>query len=191
MHLKNIFKISSACALMFTITLSSELNNEDEIKTQATEAIKTVGGKLKQNLSQKMKEQGAAEAALFCSTSATDLAKEVSKTLPDGIKVKRITDKPRNPNNLANEEQLKVLQQIKSQIKNKDTSRLVIKQISPNRYQVYQPITMGGKCLTCHGDENIRNKNAYEIISSKYPNDKATGYKEGDFRGAFLVDIVK
>lgn len=191
MYTGKILKISSACSLMITIALSSELNNEDMIKSQATEAIKTVGGKLKQTVSQKMKEQGAAEAALFCSTSATDLAKEVSKTLPEGIKVKRITDKPRNPNNLANEEQLKVLQQIKSQIKTKDKPQLVIKEISPNHYQVYQPITMGGKCLTCHGDESMRNKNAYEIISSKYPNDKATGYKEGDFRGAFLVDIVK
>jgi hypothetical protein len=40
-------------------------------------------------------------------------------------------------------------------------------------------------CLTCHGT-NLDPALAAEI-DSLYPGDKATGYSEGDLRGAFWV----
>ena len=43
----------------------------------------------------------------------------------------------------------------------------------------------GGLCLQCHG-EAIAPPVA-EKISALYPDDKATGFREGDIRGAFVV----
>ena len=40
-------------------------------------------------------------------------------------------------------------------------------------------------CLQCHGQSiapDVREK-----LSGLYPEDKATGYREGDIRGAFVV----
>jgi len=50
---------------------------------------------------------------------------------------------------------------------------------------------MGKACVKCHGDVKKMNKEAYGIILKRYPDDKAIGYKEGDFRGAFIAEIIK
>ena len=46
-------------------------------------------------------------------------------------------------------------------------------------------IPTGGLCLQCHGTA-IAPKLA-EKLSELYPEDKATGYSEGEIRGAFVV----
>lgn len=185
----------SSMVLLFTgcTNQPNQTNNasQDEIKKEAKKAIMKVGNALKSNLITKMKNEGPASAAAFCSINASKLTKDIVDTLPKGISVKRITDRPRNINNKATKEQLIVLNEIKEKIKNGNEPKLLVKQISSNHYQVYKPLKMEFKCLTCHGDEKSRNNNAYNVIKKEYPNDKAINYKLGDFRGAFLVDIKK
>lgn len=199
--MKTKYKIlasSVVAALLFSACSSNEPMKKEnmgkqhnEIKMEAMKAIKVVGGSLQKTLKQKAKEGGLVGAAKFCAINATDLSKEVSKTLPKGVKVRRITDKPRNPNNEANAEQLAVFDEIKAKMKNGEDVKMLVKQKSENHYQVYKPIMMKGKCLNCHGTDSVRKKKAYDIISKEFPNDKAVNYKKGDFRGAFIVDIVK
>jgi len=165
--------------------------SEMEVKKIAKEAIKNVGGKLKHTLMQKVKNDGVASAADFCSSEAGKLAKEASKTLPEGVSVKRITNKPRNSINKATIENLKVLSTIELKMKEGKTPAMVVRKLSNNHYQVYKPLVIGKNCLNCHGDSSTRNKQAYQIIQKKYPNDKAIGYKKGELRGAFLVDIKR
>ncbi|MEA3288615.1 MAG: DUF3365 domain-containing protein [Campylobacterota bacterium] len=201
MKLNKILTLSAVCAtLLITGCANNEQNitttkkdivSDKEIKLQAKQAIIAVGGALKKNMIEKMKAGGPANAAEFCSVSATNLAKEVSKTLPEGVSVKRITDKPRNINNQATQEQSKILKELESNMKQDKKADTLVKQISNNHYQVYKAVQVGGKCTICHGTETKRNQNAYNVIASKYPNDKAIDYKKGDFRGAFLVDIIK
>jgi hypothetical protein len=45
-----------------------------------------------------------------------------------------------------------------------------------------EPIRMQGLCLTCHGPSLIS-----EALAAAYPEDAATGFAEGDFRGMFWV----
>lgn len=184
-----IYKFGMLLLLLSSTTLFAM--SDQEIKQIAMNAIKTVGGKLKHTLTQTVKESGMTGAAAFCSTDAKNVAKEAAKTLPKGVSVKRITDKPRNEANQATADQLKVLTQIKSEMAKGKKPGMVIKELSSNHYQVYKPIVIGKKCLNCHGTAGVRNKEAYKIIAKKYPNDKAIGYKVGELRGAFLVDIIK
>lgn len=198
MKTKKLLLLSSlSIALLFTACSNKELKiqsidskTEQKIKLKAMKAIKTVAGALQNSLNTKAKEGGLPNAATFCSTHATSLAKEVSKTLDEGVKLKRITDKPRNINSQANAEELAVFEEIKSQLANGKKVDMLVKQKSLNHYQVYKPIIISEKCINCHGSNEKRNTEAYNIISKKYPNDKAINYKLGDFRGAFLVDII-
>ena len=199
MKTKKLLLLSSlSIALLFTACSNNQpevqpldKKIEQEMKIKAKKAIKTVAGALQNTLNAKVKEGGLSNAATFCATHATSLSKEVSKTLDDGVKLKRITDKPRNSNSQANEEQLNIFNEIKTKLANGEKVDMLVKQKSTNHYQVYKPIMMSGKCLNCHGNGEKRNPEAYNIISKKYPNDKAINYKVGDFRGAFLVDIIK
>ena len=181
----------SACSSTQTQNTSKKMVTEQELKLQAKKAIKTVGGAFMQTLGAKVQEGGLTNAATFCSNHTKDLYDSVSKNLDEGVSVRRITDKPRNQQNMANKEQLAVLEEIKTKIKSGQKVDMLVKQKSSKHYQVYKPIVMAGKCLNCHGDKNTRDKEAYEVISKKYPNDKAVDYNFGDFRGAFLVDIIK
>lgn len=178
-------------SLSTLLLLSTANANEAELKEEASKAIKTVAGALQTTLMKKIKEEGFPKAALFCSTNATALAKEASKNLDKTIKLKRITDKPRNEKAQATKEQLAVFEEIKTKLAKGQKVEMLVKEISSNHYQVYKPIKIKKPCLNCHGDEATRNKQAYEAISKNYPNDKAIGYKLGDFRGAFLVDIIR
>jgi hypothetical protein len=44
-------------------------------------------------------------------------------------------------------------------------------------------------CLNCHGTDDFLSKEIKNFLKEKYPEDKATGYKAGDFRGAVSVKI--
>jgi len=199
MKIKKLLILTSlSTALLFTACSTNQVDNnsidlqtQNEMKLKAMKAIKTVAGSLQKTLTQKAKEGGLTNAASFCSNHATSLAKNLSKTLDEGVKLKRITNKPRNPNAQASNEDLVVFDEIKTKLANGEKIDMIVKQKSPNHYQVYKPIMIGAKCLNCHGNDEKRNPQAYEIISKKYPNDKAIDYKLGDFRGAFLVDIIK
>ncbi len=181
----------SGCSLMQPKTATLDVSTQQELKQEASKAIKTVAGSLQKNLMSKVKEGGLSRAATFCSTHATSLAKEASKTLNKGVSLRRITDKPRNPMSQGTPEQLAVFEEIKNKMTKGEKVDMIVKQKSANHYQVYKPIKMAGACLNCHGDETKRQEKAYEIIAKKYPNDKAVNYKLNDFRGAFLVDIVR
>ena len=196
---KNILMLSAITAtLLFTgctksnesISVSKKDMTTKEIKMKAKKAIILVGGTLKKTMGMKMKEGGATKTAEFCSVSAEDLAKKVSKKLDKGVTVKRITNKPRNSKNMATKEQLEILKDIEAKMKQGNMPKMLVKKISDNHYQVYKPFKVGDKCIVCHGTEQTRDENAYKIISSKYPNDKAIDYKTGDLRGAFLVNII-
>lgn len=193
MFKKKLFLVVVSCFLCTTQSFANKTAQLTETKAKqiAKEAIKTVGGKLKHTLGQKVKQGGFENAAKFCSMEATTLAKEASKKLPKGVKIKRITNKPRNTFNQATPLQLKVLEEIELKKKAGKMPQMVVKKISTNHYQVYKPLKIGKKCLNCHGDNNTRDNQAYNVIKQKYPNDKAINYKLGDLRGAFLVDIKR
>ena len=189
-----LITLSVATIAIFTACSQKEPTpkySEKQIKQEAKVAIKTVASKLQGNLVHKIKEGGFEKAAMFCSTNAMTIAKKASKSLPKGTSLKRITTKPRNKMSQATKEQVLVLKELEEKIKSGEKIDMLVKQKAENHFEVYKPILIAGACLNCHGDKSSRNEKAYSIISQKYPQDKAIDYKLGDFRGAFLVNIIK
>jgi alpha/beta superfamily hydrolase len=159
-----------------------------QVKKTAMKAIKMLGGQLKKNMKKKMKTKGIEGATKFCVKRASIINNNVNKRLKDGVKISRISLKNRNSENYPeNSDEIAVL---KKYAKTK-SKKLVITKVGTNHYKVYKPMYINAKCLMCHGNKKQTNKKVCNIIKSNYPNDKAKNYKLGDFRGAFLVDIVK
>jgi len=185
-------KIVLAITLVASATLLSATTNK-EIKLEAKTAIMKMGKTLKSHMKQNMKAGGPLQASKFCSEDASKLVQKVNRSYKNGISVKRISLKYRNPADKPTADESKVLKQIQNDVKaHKAIPKLILKQISKNRYKVYKPLFIKkGICLTCHGDANTRDPEAYKLIKAKYPHDKAIAYKKGDFRGAFVVEIVK
>ncbi len=151
--------------------------------------LKTLGGNLKKH----MKAGGPMAAAEFCTTNAFTLTDKVGSDLGDDVTVKRISLNYRNPANQAATDQessvLKTLQTL--QDNNVLLPEYLVEQVNKDTYKYYKPLSINkGVCLKCHGDiSNNADLEAY--IGKNYPEDKATGYKMNDLRGAIVVTIKK
>ncbi|MCX5690490.1 MAG: DUF3365 domain-containing protein [Planctomycetota bacterium] len=51
------------------------------------------------------------------------------------------------------------------------------------------PIRLAATCLACHGDASRIDREVAEAIAAKYPKDQATGYREGELRGWFWIEV--
>ena len=178
--------------LLASASLLSAATNK-EIKQEAKAAIMKMGGALKSHMKQNMKAGGPVQAAGFCLEEATGIAKKVNSSYPKGVSVKRVSLKYRNPANKPTADEAKVLEAIQSDVNaHKTVPKMIVKKLTSNTYKVYKPIFINkGVCLKCHGDVQTRDPKAYKLIQAKYPHDKAVGYEKGNFRGAFVVKILK
>jgi len=139
---------------------------------------------LKSNLKTQIKTNGFPKALKYCAHNAYSIVYNISKKYPNAT-IKRVTLKPRNPLDKADKNDEIVLNMFE---KNKNLKEIVLKK--ENKTLIYKPIYISKQvCLKCHG-ENIDSKIKSEI-HTYYPNDKATGYKLGDLRGAFKIEISK
>lgn len=158
----------------------------------AAKALKTV---LKNNLQKKMKEEGPLGALQFCTNNAQQLTAMLNKDAKKGIRMKRVSQKYRNPVNKPDNldgvafEYFKQMKERDGKYPDNFITRLRLKEdkdIEVFRY--YEPLVMGKPCLACHG-ENIKPDVAAQI-KEYYPDDLATGYKLGELRGLIAVEVT-
>lgn len=189
-----ILRSVSLMAISSAILLAGALDTQEKKLNRAVElgdkSSKILLKTLSSNMKKHMHDGGVMDAFNFCSDKAYPLTEKVNKTLPSGIKVKRISLKFRNPANKPQEDEAKVLESIE---KLKDLNVLLpeyfIETVDTNTFKYYKPIVINNKaCLKCHGDvsKNIDLKRAIENV---YPIDNAKDYKMNDVRGAVVVTI--
>ena len=56
---------------------------------------------------------------------------------------------------------------------------------------VLRPIGTMSACTTCHGTDEKRPAPLRALLATHYPEDKATGFGEGDLRGFFWAEVAK
>lgn len=147
---------------------------------------------LGKNLQQHMKEEGPLGAAEFCATKAYALTADVDGQFGKDVQVKRISLKERNPANQAEGAEKVVLQSLENLQKSGVLlPEYLVERVNKETYRYYKPLTINKEvCLKCHGDLGENPKLA-QFLAKTYPNDKATGYKFGDLRGAIVVTVKK
>lgn len=158
--------------------------NTTEHKTLSKEDYKAIAEQTKknlvENLTKQISENGAINALQFCNVNAIPLTQKLETE--NGVTIKRVSDKNRNPENLANEAELKIIEQFKAQLAKKEE----LKGTMENGV-FYAPITTNAMCLQCHGTEKDIKPDVMAKIKSLYPQDKATGYKENEIRGLMVI----
>jgi nitrate reductase cytochrome c-type subunit len=101
--------------------------------------------------------------------------------------IKRVTDKPRNQNNLANFNELKYIEDFKKQWSNAVEIEPVVSEIN-DKVHVYYPIITNEMCLQCHGKPNqTMTAETLDKIKQLYPEDKAFGYNINEIRGIWSI----
>lgn len=176
--------------LSFVLACGSE-NSPDEIsgpEAQRALALFTqFQGALKTELVAAMAAGGPAGAIDRCRTVSPDLEKKLSQ---QHLRVRRISDRPRNPAHTPDVFEARVLKEWMAEIKAGREPQPVARTDGPE-LRVMQPIRMQAMCLACHGEVTAIDPATLARIRAAYPNDQATGYRAGDLRGAFSAFVAR
>jgi len=179
------------CLLIPALDCSSDqqANTSTEAEVAAAKAaIKEFAGALQMELKTAMKAGGPIAAIGVCNTQAMPITAQISADR--GMALSRVSLKNRNPANAANDWQSAVLEDFEQKkLVGKDITKLAwsetVKVDDGQEFRFMKAVPTGEVCLKCHGTQIA--PEVSQILASLYPEDRATGYKEGDIRGAFVV----
>lgn len=183
-------KLKSAMLLSIAL-FASNTAFAHELDAEARGLAKEFSGKLKPELKKAMKSGGPMAAIEVCHTKAPQIAKEMSDQ--KGWEITRVSDKPRGAMAETDKWEKMVLASFAAK-KNAGVDpktieySAVVNDNGQKTYRYMKAIGTKGLCLKCHGtniDSALQAK-----IDKYYPNDKATGYQEGQLRGAFSFKKV-
>ncbi len=185
---KNETSIKKSVSPKETETSSVKQEQKDYNKTGLEIAFGTKK-QLGKNLISQLNKKGTLDALTFCNVKAIPLTDSMQTVYQ--AKIKRVSDKNRNPNNKANNDEVTYINQFKEVIKKGEKPQPIIKKTQDSVY-FYYPIVTNGMCLQCHGKPNKNIKpETLKLLSNLYPNDKATGYDENQVRGIWSIQIKK
>jgi len=169
---KNVGKISAD---------DSPMTSEDIGLSYALNTKKVLG----KNLMGTIQAKGTMEALEFCNEQAYPLTDSMATHF--NATIKRVSDKPRNPSNQANEGELVKIEYFKNLLGNNENIEPIVENTNGINH-FYYPITTNSMCLQCHGKPNQQIKS--EVLASinrMYPNDLATGYDVNQIRGIWSI----
>jgi len=146
---------------------------------------------LKSEVKQAIESQGVEEAIAVCNLEAIPLTNQIEELSGRDISIKRTSFRFRNPENEPDEIETLALSYFEmlyaqgKEIPQAYTQKVMIG--TDTLYYYYKPMKMEALCLLCHGGEQAIAQGVKGILSTLYPDDRATGYREGDFRGLIRV----
>ena len=154
----------------------------------AKAAITDLSGALQAELKNALHAGGPAAAVAVCNTQAMPITARVSAD--HGMTINRVSLKNRNPANAPNHWQKAVLQEFEHRLaRGQDVTTITWSETvdvdGAREYRFMKAIPTGGVCLACHGA--ALSPEISRVLAELYPNDLATGFNEGDIRGAFVV----
>lgn len=174
--------------LLLLFSVAVEAASEDQMIMESKQSIKHFAKQLKNKLQQGMKAGGPVKAIKVCNTAAENISKQVSEQF--GWNIARTSLKFRNSNNSPDDWETKVLQDFEHRMqKGESIEQLdfaeIIEKDNAFIFRYMKAIPTQGICLSCHGDKlsSTVTKKLHEL----YPEDKVTGFKVGDLRGAFTI----
>lgn len=179
------------CLVVLAANSSSDQQATAVTRTQtdaAKAAIMELAGALQTELKASMQAGGPVAAIGLCNTRAIPITQEVATD--HGLSLRRVSLKNRNPANRPNDWQLAVLKDFEQQKSTgKDIGTLAWSETvsidGEREFRFMKAIPTQAVCLNCHGKDI--SPEVSEVLAIVYPQDQATGYIEGDIRGAFVA----
>lgn len=145
----------------------------------------TLGARLARSL----KESGPEGAMSVCAYQAQALADEIAGK--EGVKVKRTSLKLRNPANAPDAYEKELLARFSADAREGSLPDESMDERRENGRKVFRyvkPLVVGPLCVACHGRPEEISEEVRKMLESRYPQDAATGYGAGEFRG--IVSVV-
>ena len=177
------------CLVMLTMNCSSDQQSGMDTEVAAAKAaIMELAAALQSELKAAMQTGGPVAAIGVCNTQAMPITQKVAAE--QGLRLSRVSLNNRNSANLPNEWQTAVLKDFEQKkAEGKDISSLAWSETvnveGEQEFRFMKAIPTSAVCLNCHGTE--LSADVSQVLTGLYPMDRATGYNEGDIRGAFVA----
>jgi len=192
----NTKRVSTSLTLALLILLSTARGSANAPASdstvaleQARQAASALGGELMKTLRHELSTGGTLEAVRVCSEIAPSIA---AKHSHEGLEVRRVSLKPRNPANAPDayeERKLSELESLRAQGELPKEISEVVEKDGRRTLRYLRPISIMPPCLKCHGNREKIDPQVLELLQRQYPDDPATGYDLGDLRGAISVSV--
>lgn len=148
-------------------------------------------GQLMTLLQTKIASDGAEAAIAYCRLEALPITKEVGRTFPQVKSLRRTALRTRNSANKPDATDRSVLEQWKAAWIPGSPPKSVLREVEltdgGKEIRYYRPILTIATCLACHGSADTLLDDVKAALRKDYPEDEATGFAEGDLRGAIVV----
>lgn len=186
--MKQILLFISLVVLSLNCSAGQQGTSEETDVTAAKAAIKEFAGALQAELKAAMKAGGPVAAIGVCNTQAKPISEKIAAE--HHMALSRVSLKNRNPANAPNAWQTSVLENFETRKEaGTDITKLVWSETASvdggEEFRLMKAIPTGGVCLACHGGSI--SPEVKQQLAVLYPEDRATGFREGDIRGAFVV----
>jgi hypothetical protein len=183
-------RIAAALALILSpLTLTAGEPTQDTAWVeQSRQLAMQLGGQLKGELTKAIAEGGPIAAINVCYLRAPEIAAQLSQA--SGARVGRTALRVRNPSNAPEDLERTVLEQFAADLGSGPVDRPLeavfeIRRGDAVERRYMRAIPTDALCLTCHGKTIAPELAA--AIARDYPKDQATGFEQGQLRGAFSV----
>lgn len=181
-------KILLATTLLATCLAANLAHaSEDAMLGEARKVATSLPPKLLTALQQEISRTGPEGAISVCKDMAPKMGSEVSKET--GWKIKRVSLKPRNETRAIPDawEKAALEDFDKRAAAGESPANLEKGEKVGSEYRYVKALPVQGLCLSCHGQNEKLNPAVKASLAQHYPNDKGTGYSEGQIRGVISV----
>jgi mono/diheme cytochrome c family protein len=162
----------------------------------AKDTIQTLVGSLSTALKAAVESGGPEQGIVVCQTQALPLtASSKAESSPRVIGLKRTSLRVRNPANAPDPAEAEALAHVAELIAaGEPLPGLLVQEIAETNstspeLRIYKPLPVAAQCLACHGDPDGFSPALRTALQAGYPEDAATGYAAGDWRGLIRVSV--
>ncbi|MCW5963407.1 MAG: DUF3365 domain-containing protein [Bryobacterales bacterium] len=185
----------AVCGMRITLGAPQAIQREgvsfQEALVQARYVTHDLSSGLQKLLGEELAKGGFAGAVKVCSERAQTVSGEFNAAV--GASARRVSLRFRNPNGEPDPYEAAMLrrwQQLQGRKELPEESAEVVRERDGARHLRYmKPIVIQAMCLNCHGSPEQLPPEVKAVLGARYPRDLATGYAEGNLRGAVSVRI--
>lgn len=173
--------------LLLAISAQLYAAESDPKQAVAAKAIGQLGQEMRKKLTESLQKNGPAGTIDVCAKDAPAISARIENEL--GVTIKRTSLRVRNPQNAPDAAEKQLLGVLAAAHSAGEKLPQGVTAFPNDRNRFYKTIAMEQTCLKCHGDATTMSEAVRKELAATYPDDKAVGYKEGDFRGIISVTV--
>jgi hypothetical protein len=179
-RVSNAGKVTDSREASESLTIVKGESPSDEQRAKMLAAKDALFTQLSGKLTDAMSTGGPAAAISVCKVEAPEVAKRVSEE--HGLTIGRTGVRLRNQSNTA--------PNWASGMVDEKVAEPSFVMLSDGKAAALLPIKLQAQCVMCHGLEDQITPDVKSQLAELYPDDRATGFKEGDLRGWFWIELA-